>query len=119
MSSPRLHSCTAAVEAEKLACESREPLLLLLLPVVPCPAECYAMSASPLIDLGCPTDRPDAPHLCQDTGHCKHGPAGVHALRLGEPLQALWVAAQAPADTCMTHTHTQVDTQVSVTESIG
>ena len=38
---------------------------------------------------------PRPPHLRQDAGHAQHGPAAVHALRLGEPGQALLVGAQA------------------------
>ena len=35
-----------------------------------------------------------ATHLCHDAGHAQHGPAAVHALRLGKPLEALGVGAQ-------------------------
>jgi hypothetical protein len=45
-------------------------------------------------------------HLCQDAGNCKHGPAGVHALRLSEPLELVGVAAQAPANRAQ-HSMTQ------------
>lgn len=40
------------------------------------------------------TCRPQV-HLREDACDCKHGPASVHALRLGKPLEALGVAAQA------------------------
>lgn len=46
---------------------------------------------------------PVGPHLGKDTCHCKHGPAGVHALRLGKPLEALGVAAQATAAAAHVH----------------